>query len=383
MEFKGLSPLFLTSTIRSFALSLLGIFTPLYIFKLFETQPALASFGRILIGVLAYYAVFHLFVLIFNYPAAFFIRQLHFRGMMMLGNFFNAGHLLFLILAGSNLWFLALSAVFGGLAVPCYWHPSHAIFINNGRQKRLGRDLSTQGVLGQLAGIAGPALGGIIITHFGFTSVYILALSLVCISSLPIFLMPHHPKFYLLSFFKLAKRFCSRRFRKDFISLAATGVEGRIQGIFWPIFVFAIIGSYEVMGILKSSVAAISLLILFLVGNLVDKKSKASVLIFGGVTGSLIWLARILVKTVPQVFLIDSADTILAKFWGIPFDALVYKKAEDETLINYLIFREWAIHIGQLGVLILMMVLIALGANFLISFVLAACATLLSLLIAI
>lgn len=380
---RGLSPLFITTTIRSFAFSMLGIFTPLYLVKVLLTYPLFASNKGVLLGVAVYFVIFDVSVLLFNYLAIRLIQYLHFRWVMVLGSLFSALDFLFLIWGQNGIFFLVLSAISGGLSTPFFWNSFHAIFIEDGRQKSLGRDLSTQGVLGQLAGIAGPALGGVIITFFGFNLVFTLGLILISISSLPIFLMPHHPKFVLPKFSRLIKEFPIKKFCKDLTSLAAVGAEDCIGGVFWPIFVFSIIGSYEVFGFVSAGVGIVSLLTMIFVGQLIDKKSKTSILTIGGIACSLTWLARMLIKTTSQVFFVDSVGSVVSKFWILPFDALIYKKAEDSVLINYLVFREWAFHVGSLLSLILVIILITLGVNFLVIFALAAIATLLSIVIAI
>ena len=97
----GLSAVYLTSTIRTFALSLLGIFTPLYIYQVLEGTPIFLTRTAILLGVVSYYIILRLTILLIDIPVSYFIAEVRggFRKSMLLSNCLHAVNLLLLIFA--------------------------------------------------------------------------------------------------------------------------------------------------------------------------------------------------------------------------------------------------------------------------------------------
>ena len=118
----GLSAVYLASTIRTFALSLLGICTPLYVYQVLEGagQGPAATRTTILLGVIGYYIILRLTIILINIPASYFIAEVKggFRKSMLLSNIMRAANLLLLIFAQNQPFLLLPAAVIGGALIP-------------------------------------------------------------------------------------------------------------------------------------------------------------------------------------------------------------------------------------------------------------------------
>lgn len=380
----GLSAVYTASSIRTFALSLLGIFTPLYIYQVLEDQQVLVSRTALLLGVVGYYIIHRLTIVLVNLPAAYFIAEIKggFRKSMLSSNILHALNLLLLIFAKSQPWLLLPAAILGGVLVPLYWIPYHLIFVEDGSRQRFGRQISKMAILDKGAAAVAPLLGGLVIAFAGFQTLLIAVLLLVVASTLPIFLMRHHERHFVPPLKVLIRDFFGRGFRKDLVAFLGTGMETVGAALVWPIFLFTIVGSFVGLGALTSGVVLVSILVVWFLGKRVDKKGKRRILRVGAYSRSALWLVRALVTTVPQAFLAQSVSRIAAEFLWLPFDTIVYKKALDGDPFAYIILREWAINLGRLLMLVLMAILLLLGLSWVTSFGLAAAGALLTVFMA-
>lgn len=381
----GLSAVYLASTIRTFALSLLGIFTPLYIYQTLEGTPLFPTRTATLFGVVGYYIVLRLTLILVNLPVSYFIAEVRggFRKSMLLSNILHATNLLLLIFSKNNPWLLLPAAALEGALIPFYWIPYHLIFVEDGeKEKSFGNKISTVGVLDKVAGVVAPLVGGVVIALFGFETLLVVVLFLVVASTFPIFSMRHHERHFVPPLKMIFRDFFSKGFRKDLIAFLGAGVENVGGALVWPIFFFGLVGSFAGLGALTSGLTLISILVVLWLGRVVGKKGKRRVLRLGAYSQSVLWGVRAVTQTVPQAFFAQAVARIAAEFLWIPFDTIVYANASAGNPFEYVILREWALNLGRLLMLVLMAILLLIGVGWLGSFGLAAVGALLTIFMA-
>lgn len=335
---KGLSPLFVNATLRHLAVSLVGIFVPLYIFKI------TGSFGY----VLAFFGLLSFFALLFDYPGAKLISRLGFRYSVVVGNLLLLLKIVFLVFSAKNTAFLFLVALFGGAATTPYWLSYHTIFSEDGKREAFGTEVGVMGILSRLAAVAGPLLGGLIITFWGFKALYLVALAIIFLSSLPLFFMVHHPRQRAPSPTELFSYLKSGGGRRWFFGFWLRELESDVLGYAWPVFLFLVVGSYEMVGGITSAALSVSLFLLFLGGKLADRLGKVGVLRFGSFGTALAWLLLGLGKSGGQVFILITLLKAVRIFFQVPFDALTYSQASRHGAFGFLVFRELALHSGAI-----------------------------------
>ncbi len=382
----GLSAVYLASTIRTFALSLLGVFTPLYVYQVLEGTPIFPTRTAILLGVVGYYIVHRLTLLLVNIPASYFIAEVKggFRKSMLLSNILRAANLLLLLFSTNNPWLLFPAAIMAGALIPFYWIPYHLIFIEDGegKGKSFGKKISKVGVLDKAAAAAGPLVGGLVIVFIGFETLLVVVLFLVIASTFPIFSMRHHERHFVPPLKMMARDFFSKGFRKDLIAFLGAGAENVGGALVWPIFFFGLVGSFASLGALTSGLVLISILVTLWLGRVVDKRGKRRVLRAGAYSQSALWGVRALTSTVPQAFAAQAVARVAAEFLWLPFDTIVYANASAGNPFEYVILREWALNLGRLLMLVLMAVMLTAGFGWLGSFGLAAVGALLTIFMA-
>ncbi|MBM4401956.1 MAG: hypothetical protein FJ044_01825 [Candidatus Cloacimonetes bacterium] len=113
-QIPGLSALFAAHTLRGFALSLIELFGPLYIFHLFKNHYHIHDINQLLILVLIYFALQKISILLLSYPISTAVARLGFRLSMLIGNILMAIKILFLIFAEKEILLLIPSALITG-----------------------------------------------------------------------------------------------------------------------------------------------------------------------------------------------------------------------------------------------------------------------------
>lgn len=371
-EQEKLTPFYVAAALRTFAISTIGIYIPIYIFQITKTNLAFLTFNEVLLVVISYYLLLRLTELLSNFPVAKLLTKIGFKTSTLFSNLLLLVEIIFLVLAQRSLLFFVPAAIFSGFLIPFYWLPYHFIFAEKGTVKKFGKQVSLMIAIKRLVTVLGPLIGGFAISRVGFTPLYTLVFLLTVLSSLPIFYMQLREDYGLGTLRNLLGEVSSKEFFPNLASFFGVGAEGEIQEIFWPMFVFVLIGSFSVLGLLTSIALFFSLFILYLVGAWVDQKDKTRILKFGSFSNSFVWILRLSATTLPRLFAVDILDKILRSFRLVPFDTLVYTKAQSGRTLQFLVLREWAINVGRFVVLIMISIMIILGINWLVAFILAA-----------
>lgn len=338
----GLSPLYLNATLRSMAISMTGIFIPLYILK--TTQNLAFVFG--------YYLLWRLVHLGFLFPLVSLVRKIGFRWSILLSTLFWINKTASLILAAQNPWFFAASAVFGGLLVPLYWLPRHLIVVADGSQPGFADEVSNFGILSRVARAVGPFIGGTLVTFFGFNHLYLTVMLIMVLSSFPLFFMHHHRKEKMPKAGKVIRGLFDKRFLLNFLAFKGAGMEGTLYGIVWPIFIFLAIESYEVLGIIKSAVLLISVGTFFWLGKYFKKIGK-KFFRWGILGNGMILTVFGFLSYAWQIFFFDALYQIGAIFIWVPFNTAMYGQAVQDHPLEFFLRREIGLDLGRiLGLLI-------------------------------
>lgn len=356
---KELRELYITVAIRTFALSLIGIFIPIYLYKSFFTIGEIALF----------YLIIFLFFGIFIIPAAKFISKKGYK------------HSIYISLPSMILPYLILSyfiqikpliyfaAVFLGFSIAFFWIPFHLDVARFSKKKKRGKQISTYVILTTIAGALGPIIGGLILTFFNFSILFILVSILLFLSLLPLTFSKEIKTTHKFSFLRFLK---VGSFRK-MIGAAGHGSSGTLYEIFWPLFIFLIIKDYIGVGGVSSIIYIVSLAGAVIAGFLVDKFNRYFLLKVSSIFYSIVIFAMTLVKSILGVIGINISLGIIRPTHNTNFDALSYDYSR-KNRIEEIVFKEMSFSVGR----VFLLFLVILFPNLLFVFILASFAALLS-----
>ncbi|MBD3252436.1 MFS transporter [Candidatus Pacearchaeota archaeon] len=339
---RELNEFYLSMAIRSFSYSLISVFIPVYLLKL----------GYSLQEVLFFYFIFSLTHLVFTIPAAKVSSKYGFKHSILFSIPFLLLFYLMLYTLDIYGWPLFIPAIIFGLKNAFFWMGYHTHLSKFSDKKHRGEEISIVRISTSLFHVAGPFIGGLIVSFFGFKILFLVVIFFLFSSAIPLFFSQDS---YDSTKFSLKKLFSIKRSR-DIISFIGYGMEIAVGVVIWPVFIFtAILNNYTTLGLVTTLSWFFSMIFAFVIGKSSDVK-RSFVLRIGAVCNAVVWIVRAFVRTSLQVFIIDSFYGITKISKDISFDAICYDKANKRSILEYIIFREIFIQIGKSLMFLLMMI---------------------------
>ena len=338
---KSLSPLEAlswNSFFRSVGMGFIGVFVPVYLFILGRQHGGLPG-GLIVIACFS--LIQRAVIMSLSIPMAKLVKKLGFRRSIFLGTVFEAAFFLLLIGARYLPNLVWLTAIDGGFAVLFYWLARLSLISTDGQTDHIGRSLGTLSILEHGSGILGPFAGAVIATLFGFDVLFVIGMLLLLFSSLPMFYMPPHHHKGTVSFKGFWNWCADKTNRWMAIGHLGRGLDDYVAGWAWTLFVFVFVGNLEVFGGLTSAVLLSSVLAVYIASSLFDhhRLTLGRVGAVAALTAAF-RIVRGLAKSIPQLFLFDSATRIVTPFYQMGADGVMYLAAKSRNPLGFFAYRE-------------------------------------------
>lgn len=357
----GLTGLYFNASLRNLAVAMIDIFIPIYIFK---TTGSIQS-------IFVYYLYYYAFMLVMDYPLNIWMTKIGPDVSVLISNIVLGGYLLSIALLKQNFNFIYLAAFFNAVVTPLYWIPYHLAFVKLGKAEQYGKNVSLFSIVGRLSTALGPLIGGLVIGILGFEQLFMIAIIIVMFSTVPLFFDRFKRVSQAPAFNHVLRGLVSPKYRGDLLAFWGVALESIVLAIFWPIFVYKIIISFQVIGIISSLGLLLSMAILFWAGKRVNKDGS-KIYRVGVMGNSFNWLIRILLNSGWQIFLADFFYNLGSALLWTPFDTMVYKKAAETDPFEFLIKRQFALHTGGIMAVLLVWLVWSFIPNWFVVFCLGA-----------
>ena len=348
----GIAAIYINSALRAFAVSLVGIFLPVFLFL-----RAQDLFGKGIhygfYGIIIYFFIQRFVVTLFTLPAAKIITKFGFRWSIFTANVLLIVLFGFLSLANDVFWVIPLAALLHGLQNPLYWLSYRSLFATEGVSSNLGREVGFSAISTQLAGIAGPVLGGVIITVWGFPALFIVALIIVIISGVPFFFMTKHKHDYTVKIKDVFEWFKMPKHRNEEIAFLGRRLDDFVVGLFWPVFVFLVLGNFEKQGLVASLGLIASAVMVYVAGRTFDMKHSYKTYRFGVVAYSIVWILRGFASNLGRLLMVETSANTVSPFYWVTYDSLLYERSreKDEKIVVFMVGRHLMDNISMFIVL--------------------------------
>lgn len=346
---KELSELYLSVAIRTFALSLISIFVPIYMLNL----------GYSLVDVLGFYIIYYIFHGTFSFFAAKLSLKIGFKHSMILTVPFLILFYILLYTITTYNWPLALLALVGAINNAIFWIAFHVDFVKSSVKRKRGEELSIFRVITYILNIFGPLLGAVVISFMNFHYLFVLVSILLVFSLVPLFFSKDIRVSKKISFKKIFRV----QSWKNSVVFFGNGIETATGGVIWPVFIFLIVGGYLSLGIIASVATFFSLISVLAVGRLCDKFKRRSILKVGSVTQSAAWFFKLFVTTGPEIILVNTFSGIVNSLKDLPLNIMLYDKADKRNVVEFIVFREIVIALGRIALFSIIAVLLALSGG--------------------
>lgn len=248
--------------------------------------------------------------------AGFLTERIGFRRAIFVAQVALIVKLLFFSLMSSASWFLVPALLAGGLFTALYYVAFHALFVTDGVHRRIGEQFGTIAMVGQMAEITSPLLAGLLIERFDFPIMFLTAVVILSLSVLPLFLMEHH--------LKRDRRFSmqdvARYLRSNELLQHAAFwryVEDAILAFFWPIYLFLVVKSYAVVGVIGSVTAIASAAMIYVAGKIYDRRPLRRVFPAASLIVSVSWVLRFLSTSGLTAGVSDVIHRLVSPLWSM------------------------------------------------------------------
>jgi len=373
----GIAAIYINSALRTFAVSLVGIFLPVFLFL-----RAQDLFGKGIhygfYGIIIYFLIHRIVVTLSILPAAKIISKIGFRWSIFTANVLLIALLGLLSLANDVIWVIPLAAFLHGLQNPLYWLSYRSLFATEGVLSNIGREVGFSAISTQLAGIAGPVLGGVIITIWGFPALFIVALIVVIISGVPFFFMSKHKHEYAVKIKDVIEWLKKPKHRNEELAFLGRRVDDFVVSLFWPVFVFLVLGNFEKQGLVASLGLVASTVMVYIAGRTFDTKHSYKAYKFGVVGNSIVWIIRGFGRNLSQLLMIETGAAIVSPFYWVTFDSLLYERVrdKDENIVVFMIGRHLVVNVAMYVVLLIAFIVAKYDFRFWILWITASLGTL-------
>ncbi len=337
---KELKQFYVSIVMRTFALSMIALFIPIYLIK--EANLGLEH-------VLLFYVISVSAYILSAFLGAFFCSKLGARHIMILMQPFYILLYVLIYLMKFKPSLLVNVAILSGIVDGFFWLSYHSIFANSTDKAHRSEEISIGNVLMILIGILGPVIGGLLINYLGFLSLFVLVGILLMLSALPLYRAKDLSDGFK---FKINDVFNRKHFR-DFLGFFGYGLFGIGEAILWPLFLFLVLVNYVAIGGLVSLSGILRAVVSYATGKAGDKIGRRVFVNAGGVLNSLSWFIRPFFSTSMGVMIVTLYSGLTSMLFEGPFTALVYDRANYHNhRLEYLAFRQIALGLGQLLILV-------------------------------
>ncbi len=330
------SELYLSTALRTIALSLTGIFIPIYIASATSLEYAIMFF-------IMFSATHALFIIVDNWIASNYGPKHLIAGSAVVT-------VIFYWLLSSH--YFTAAAIVGGMANSMFWFGYHVDFARN---MKSGRQVGIMKAIAISLSAISPVIGGILIYLTGYNSIFLISSLLLFFSFMPLAVSADRPEQHGPDLPELLSA--------DSIPFAGHGAETLLNSILWPLFIYSLFSSAVVLGAITT--ASLLLSSLLLVAIPVKKQESA----FHGyiIANFLAWLAKLATKSLFPLAVLDGMQWIVKNMLFMDFDEGTYEKAKKKGIMSIIMRREITIQLSKIGLMLVFLVVKSIPALIMVS----------------
>lgn len=340
---RELSHISVSLMLRFFAVSLISVFIPLYLYKELGY-----SFTQTLLFFIFYSIIFAIFTpLAASFAARFGVKH----AVLFSLPFYVAFLILLSVLKTLPVPLVVLSTLMG-ISLAFYWMGMNLLFYQASDHSHRGEQVGKNSFYKITATVIAPVLGGFLITWFNFQVVFVLACMILMTSAIVLFLSKESHIKYHFSF----RDVLSKDHWKNSIYFSSKGTEAMATGVLWPLFIFTILGSYFTLGIAGAVMGGGSAVLMWVAGRYSDHKDKAHLVHVLTLFESVSWIASGLVATPFHVFAVSALAALVTGVRQPPLEAMEFDKARGHA-VSYFVSREIFICLGRIFILVFVLMI--------------------------
>ena len=337
--FSELSEMYLAVFLRTFALTMVGIFVPIY----------LLTNGYTFTYVLLFYALFYTFGIVIDVLGAYAVARFGPKHVMRLSFLLQMIFSLMLVNLNHLTAAIPLLALVSCFASTFYFLPYHVDFSKIKHKDHGGKELGFLQIMERVASITGPIIGGLLAVFVSPQATFWAAALAMLVATIILMLSPEPVQTHQRIRFKGLKIKIEMR---SYASCAALCVENGAAIWLWPVYLSAVVFSgsaYLKIGGIASLSVFIAVVVALPLGRLLDKQGGKLMIKYGTLFNSLVHLSRLFVHGVPGAVAVAGANEPITLVYKMAFLKGYYDAADDHPgyRIAYITAHEIASDIAR------------------------------------
>jgi len=230
-----------------------------------------------------------------------------------------------------------------------WYHPSITLLYSKITSfEHRGSELAYKQLLNVPIIVLTPFIGGLVMSSFGFSGITLLGGGLMLLAIVPVALLPNY--YYDLLLYNLPVLLAKKHIRDMFsISFLTDFLAAAMR--LWPIYIFIILSSsYIQLGGILAFTTAISMLLAYAIGKILDRSNRLQVFKTSVLFYALQWLLKPLALTTGMVVLADIAERLTKLLQVQSLDSIqndfINANLQEESRDEVVIVRELATNMG-------------------------------------
>lgn len=343
---------YVNGLLRSLYMSLTTIFVPLFIYTLGLQMGG--NFQASILLVIAYFVVQRVLIALIVFPLSKLIENIGFRKSISLSVVFLIGYTLALLLASKNINWLWVSALCGGFQIPLYWISRDSALSQDIEGKKMGTKMGYIAVLENISGLLGPFAGGAIVAIYGYSVLFVVALVILILSTIPLWWMPKHGHRNGVSLVGFWYFLTNGRYLHQAVANFGSAMNDYGNGVLWPLMLFLLGIADAKLGAVYSMVAVVTILIQYLTGKWFDRLRSKNDYTDEGVYGfaslgiAVAWLIRIFASTLSQVIYVDIGRQIFGAIYSNFYSDYLHLGGKRMGSIAFWVYMEVVYSMGAI-----------------------------------
>jgi hypothetical protein len=307
--FDELSELYVAQFLRSLGVNLVGLFIPIYLYKI----------GYSLSQIAFYFVCWFVFRVFFDYLSARFIAKYGPKHGMLVGCLMHSVYLGLVLTIKTQHWPFILVASVGSFAYGMHILALQVDFSKIKHVDHGGKELGFLSIVDKLGGVVGPLVGGLLANYFDPRYTVALAGAMLLLSAVPLFFSKEPVvKNQTLDFRGIPYK---ERYR-DYLSAIPNTIENAVTLIIWPLYVSIFIfkrGAFAKLGIITAVSVLGAILLTRAIGSLIDNSKGLRLLRIATVLNALVHLTRPFAGSTAAVLAINVANEPITAAYRMPY----------------------------------------------------------------
>lgn len=227
-----------------------------------------------------------------------------------------------------------------------FWPAFHADFAIYSDRRNSGTEISWISLFRESVGILGPLSGGFVAAYLGFSVLFVVTAILVLASAIPLLKTREQVHIKSMSYAAPWRIIHSYRHRHMALGMIGHG-ERLIAMVFWPIFLYIVLGSTQLLGIYTAVTVFVMSVFGVFVGEITDRMQGKFILRLHLPFVVLGNLLRPLATVPILAFLTDMVNRMAFAGVELPMMYRLYHKARQTGAIRYTVAFEMVLAISK------------------------------------